>query len=344
MKNEIYEEREKQINKATDVYNQIVDESKNLTNSQINQIDNFNKSEADRINNSINQNISNLETANNTLEKRYKNELQGAKQDYDNISLPLNETNRIIAENAMKNRQYTATESREQAYQEYLNQSERAKLSGDSTIAQLALNTLKEKINYMSSMNKYNNQLQLNMIDNNRNLENEYWNRQTQYNSALNDINSLEEDKRQYNETMAYQKAQDKIENNLNEKEYQLALKKARASANKSSSSSSKSISSSANTTNLTNPSNQANINNVSETGGNDAFGGSSETKYYCNYCPQGLSDDGLKTFNKIAKKVDKNTYVTADYIEKMIKKLPSDQQGIILSAFKVYGGGGGSR
>ena len=341
MKNEIYDQREQQIKKATEVYNQLVNESDNLTKDQINQIDDFNKNETSRINNNVNQNINNLATANDILEGRYKNELLGAQQDYSGINQSLSETGRIMAQNAMKNRQQTATESREKAYQEYLNQSEKAKLTGDSSIAQLALNTLKEKLNNMSTMNQYNNQLQMNMLDNNRNIENEYWNRQNQYNSVINDMNELKENKRQYDETMKYQQEQDKIENALKEKEYELALRNARTSSIKKSSSN-YGTTLNDNSNGIINGTDTKN--NVKESGGNGSFGSKESGKYYCNYTPLGLTDSGLKAFNKIAKKVDKNKYVSASDIESAIKNLPSNQQGIIISAFKEYGGRGGSR
>ncbi len=68
-------------------------------------------------------------------------------------------------------------------------------------------------------MVKYNQNLALNQMDNDKSLSNDYWNRSQNIRNALNDINKLEENKRQFNETLSYQKEQDKIKNNLAEKD-----------------------------------------------------------------------------------------------------------------------------
>ena len=317
--NEIYDKKEEQIKHANDVYNQLVNESENLTANQTNQVDSFITNSTNNVNQSVDNNIGNLASANNNLENRYQNELKGALNDYNNyISLPINESNRIYAQNAIQNRQLVATESREQAYQEYLNQSEKAKLTGDASIAQLALDALKQKLNLRSSMNQYNSELMQNQLSNNRALDNNYWTLQQNYNSAMNDVNSLKENQRQFNETLAYQKVQDKIANALAEKEYQLAVKNAKRSASRGSSGSGGIT--------LDNSTKNTNISSTSVDG---------NAKYYSNYTPRGLSKDGSKVFNQLANQSNKNGYVTLNDIQNAVKGISKDQQGIILSAFK---------
>lgn len=309
--NDIYNKKEEAIKKANDVYNQLLQESNNLTNNQINQINNHITDTTNRVNNSVNDNIGQLTSANNMLNQNYQNELKGAEQDYNNyISVPMSETARIAAYNAMQDRQLTATESREKAYQEYLNQSELAKLNGDATIAQLALEKLKQVLNLNTSMNQYNSSLMQNKLNNEINLDNNYWNNQLNYNNAQNDTNALAENIRQFNETLAYQKAQDKIENALAEKEYNLALSNAKRGYN-----------------------NQNGGTILEDTSKKESVSG--ETKYYANYTPIGLNSSSIKVFNKLVSEMESKGYVSLNEIQNAIKNLPKDQQGIIASAFK---------
>ena len=311
--NDIYNKKEEAIKKANDVYNQLLQESNNLTNNQINQINNHITDTTNRVNNSVNDNIGQLTSANNMLNQKYQNELKGAEQDYNNyISVPMSETARIAAYNAMQDRQLTATESREKAYQEYLNQSELAKLNGDATIAQLALEKLKQVLNLNTSMNQYNSSLMQNKLNNEINLDNNYWNNQQNYNSAQNDANALAENIRRFDETLAYQKAQDKIENALAEKEYNLALSNAKKNASRN---------------------NQTGGTILEDTSKKESVSG--ETKYYANYTPIGLNSASTKVFNKLVSEMESKGYVSLNEIQNAIKNLPKDQQGIIAASFK---------
>ncbi len=313
-KNEAYD-------KASKIYNQLVNESGQLTTNQTNQINDFIDSNTNRINENVNNNISNLENANKLAQERHNKDLAMAQNDYDKyISAPISENARVTAQNALRNRQLTTNESKQAIYQEYLNASKEAKLTGDSTIAQLALEAMKTKLNLNSSMVKYNQNLALNQMDNDRSLSNDYWNRSQNIRSALNDINKLEENKRQFNETLSYQKEQDKIKNDLAEKEYQLDLNKARNSYYKSSSN---------------NMSGSDNLTDTSTSNQSSSTKSSNQKTYTTNYTPIGLSSAGKKAFDTLSTIVMINGHVTLEQIEKQIKKLPKDQQGIIASAFK---------
>ena len=319
--NDIYNKKEESIKKANDVYNQLLQESNNLTNNQINQINNHITDTTNRVNNSVNDNIGQLTSANNMLNQNYQNELKSAEQDYNNyISVPMSETARIAAYNAMQDRQLTSTESRKKAYQEYLNQSELAKLNGDATIAQLALEKLKQVLNLNTNMNQYNSSLMKNKLNNEINLDNNYWINQQNYNNAQNDANALAENIRQFNETLSYQKAQDKIENALAEKEYKLALSNAKKSASRSYGGSGAS-------------NNQTGGTILEDTSKKESASG--ETKYYANYTPIGLNSASTKVFNKLVSEMESKGYVSLNEIQNAIKNLPKDQQGIIAASFK---------
>lgn len=338
-------QKDEAYDRASKIYNQLVNESKQITNNQTNQIDDFIDKNTNQINESVRNNISNLENASQRSKKRHENELISAQKDYDKyITAPISENARVTAQNALRNRQLITNESKEAVYQEYLNASNEAKLTGDSTIAQLALETLKTKLNLNSSMTKYNQTLALNKMDNDRSLSNDYWNRAQNIRSALNEINKLKENQRQFNETLSYQKEQDKIKNDLAEKEYQLDLSNAKNSYYRSSSSSGRSSYSNSGSADGDYLVDSSTKNNVSQTGGNGALGGGSNTRYYCNYTPLGLTKQGNKVFKSLSKIVDSKGYVTLNQIEEKIKKLPKDQQGIIASAFKNKKTGGGGR
>lgn len=312
-------QKDEAYDKASKIYNQLVNESGQLTTNQTNQINDFIDSNTNRINKNVNNNISNLENANKLAQERHDKDLAMAQNDYEKyISAPISENARVTAQNALRNRQLTTNESKQAIYQEYLNASKEAKLTGDSTIAQLALEAMKTKLNLNSSMVKYNQNLALNQMDNDRSLSNDYWNRSQNIRNALNDINKLEENKRQFNETLSYQKEQDKIKNNLAEKEYQLDLNKIKNSYYKSSVKG-------GNNSNLTDTSKPIQTSSKS----------SGPKTYVTNYTPLGLSNAGKKAFDTLSTMVMINGNVTLEQIEKQIKKLPKDQQGIIASAFK---------
>ena len=230
---------EDNLSKANQVYNEILAENQNLNAQQDETIKNYINDTTNNINQSVANNISQIESNITSANNLYNQEVENSKKAYnDYISIPIDETNRIKANSAYKNRISSANKTLDSTIQEYNNQIKYAKLTGDINIANNAKALLEEQYNLYKSSLKYQNSLKQNQLENENNLSNEYWNRRKNIISAVNDINSINTEKSQFNETLAYQKEQDSIKNSLAEKEYRLDLKNAKKSSSSSSGSS----------------------------------------------------------------------------------------------------------
>ena len=227
--NEIYNKRQEAIKNASDVYNQIIQDQTNLISNQGKEIDSYLQNTSNNINQSINQNIGELNNASETAKRQHEAEKQAIMNNYNNYTANnVDESVRIGALNSARNRINTSTGSLNDVVQEYNNQIAQAKITGQSMIAQNALEILKEKLNlYSTSMDNINNNL-MNYRNNIANLVQQYGSLDAQYSGVKNDYLDRQEDYRQFNKEMAYNTQQLNTKKKLMEQQYQLDLKDAK--------------------------------------------------------------------------------------------------------------------
>lgn len=147
------------------------------------------------------------------------------------------ETSKINAFTTYQNRYATARESFNQATLNYDNAIKDAQLKNNAQLAEIAFKALQTELEYALQGFQYKNELLQTKLNTQIQLDSEYNNRYQQVLSQINTENSLAEQIRQYNETMAFQKEQAKQEQANWEKQY--ALSKASVSGSRSSGSSS---------------------------------------------------------------------------------------------------------
>lgn len=334
--NEITQRRDQAIQEANGVYNKIVQNQTDLINNQSKQIDDYLVNSESAINQSVNNNVSALQNAQETARRQQAETNQRLMNHYNNnYANNVDETSRIGALNAIRNRIGTEESSVSDMIQEYNNQIEQAKITGKSIIAQQALDMLKQKFDmYNKGMQNINDML-IGKDKNNQALTQMYGNLDNAYSNANNKKLDREEDARQFNQKLAYNNEQLKVQRNLKEQEYQLDLRDAKEAYY------SRYSSGGSGRRGRSGGSSSGGYGGygVSD-GGNGASasvssGVSGNTKLYANYTPTGLTKEGNSVYAGLTKQVLKNGYVTASQLKSAVSKLPKSQQSIIMSAFK---------
>jgi len=314
---DIVAKRNQAITEANQVYNKIINDQTNLVTSQSQQIDNYLKNSESAINQSINNNVSALNNSVETSKRQHEVEKQAIMNNYNNSINNVDESVRIGMMNSARNRISTSESSLNDVVQEYNNQIAQAKITGQSMLAQQALEMLKEKLNLQTiGIDNVNNMLIANQ-NNTQQLTKDYGNIDNKYSKANNNYLDRKQDIDQFNKEIAYKNQQLNNQKKLKEQEYKLDLRDARnAYYRRRAAASSGGVA-------LTDTSKSAS----QTSSGND--------KYYANYTPVGLTSEAKKVYDNLTKSVLSNGYVTASQIANSIKGLPDKQQTIIGSAFK---------
>ena len=133
------------------------------------------------------------------------------------------ESSKVQAFTAYQNRYATARETYNQAVLNYDNAIKDAQLKNNAALAEIAFNALQTQLEYALQGFQYKNQLLQTKLDTQIKLDSEYHDRYQDVLSQINTENALAEQIRQYNESMAYQKERDKVEDAQWEKQYALS-------------------------------------------------------------------------------------------------------------------------
>ena len=149
----------------------------------------------------------------------------------------VSETAKLGGFNTYQNRLATANKAMQDAFTEYDNAINEARLNNDVQKAQNALTKLQMQLEYAQNYYSNKSTISQNQLSNNQALDSEYYNRyQTEYNNIQAE-KEREEAIRQFNEQLAlqqqqfkYQQQQDALAQQNWEKEYALAQEQARAS------------------------------------------------------------------------------------------------------------------
>lgn len=186
------------------------------------------------------------------------------------------ETSRVNMFNTYQNRYATAKDSYNRAVLNYDNNIKEAQLANNAKLAEIAYQALQEQLQLSLQGFQYKNTLILQQADAINKVEDTYYNRYQDVLAQINAENSLaesirqhneqmEEERRQYNETLAFQKAEAERDQRNWEKEYALSRSSVYGGGSSSSGSSAKLTN--GGTTNNGSKLTQTNNNNTQSTG-----------------------------------------------------------------------------
>lgn len=224
---------------------QALTENENLYNNMINQSDQYFDAQIEASKQWAQQQqqiqqeqtdfaIEQIEQQKQQKEKDYQKEQSGAFVDYKKQSnqysaeaermaasgltnTGFSETSQVSMFNAYQNRIAMARESINKATLNYDNAMKEARLQNSSALAEIAFNAYQKELEIALQGFQYKNQLNLDKANQKQQIENTYYGRYQDVLTQINQEIAQAEQIRQYNEQMAYQKAQD-------ERNYQLQL------------------------------------------------------------------------------------------------------------------------
>ncbi len=205
------------INQTDAKYNELIDATKDYANKQ-QEIQQKNTDFA----------IEQVNQQKDQAEKDYTKEQKGAYTDYQKatdqygvnaeqqakvglMNTGYAESSKISAYTSYQNRYSTAREIYNKAILNYDNAIKDAQLKNNATLAEIAFKALQAELEYALQGFQYKNNLLQTKLNTQIQLDSEYNNRYQQLLSQINTENSLAEQIRQYNESMAYQKQRDAV-------------------------------------------------------------------------------------------------------------------------------------
>lgn len=258
-------EKQNALNQSNNIYNDMLKDNQDVYNSQNQYAEEYERVTNENLDKQLEYNTNLIEQQKEEARKNKETEEKKALNDYTAFINPygyeaenlasrglnnsgVSETSMLGGFNTYQNRLASANKALQSAILEYDNEINKARLENDATKAQNALNKLQMLLQNQENYISNKNTISQNQLSNNQNLDSEYYNRyQTEYNNIQTEKAQeeairqweaeLAEKQRQYDETMAYQKAQDALEQERWEKEY--ALSKASTYSSSSSSGSS---------------------------------------------------------------------------------------------------------
>lgn len=169
--------------------------------------------------------IEQIEQQKEQAQKDYKKEQSGAYVDYKKQSnqygaeaeqmaaqglanTGFGESSKVGMWNTYQNRMATARESYNQAVLNYNNAIKDAQLQNNSALAEIAYNALQQQLQLSLEGFQYHNSLVLDQANRKQEINNTYYSRYQDVVNQINQENALAEEQRQYNESLALQKAQ----------------------------------------------------------------------------------------------------------------------------------------
>lgn len=313
--NEITEKRNQAIKNANGVYQNIVQNQTDLINKQSNDIDNYLVNSESAINQGINNNIGALQNAQETAQRQQAQNNQRYMANYENMANNLDESSRISALNATRNRMAVEDQSISDIMQEYNNQIAQAKITGQSIIAQQALDMLKTKMNlHAQGMQNINDAL-IGQNNNAQNLTKMYGDLDNSYSNANNAKLKLDENARQFNQRLAYNNEQLKVQKNLKEQQYQLDLRDAKNAYYKRYSGGGSGGSGGYSLSGGSGSAGGAQLSGNTNQGTSQGASVDVKGTYYSDRTPYGLSSAGSNAFKTLEKVEKKYGYVTGNYL-----------------------------
>ncbi len=264
----INQERDLALQQSNNTYNQILQDNQNLYNQQQQYTTDYLNTQNDVLDKQLAFNEQKIEQQKEVARKNMETEQKKARNDYESFINPYGYRNENLAErgllksgvsetsmlggfNSYQNRLASANKAMQDAFTQYDNDMNQARLNNDVQKAQNALNALKMNLEFAETFYTNKSNTMQNQLSNSQSLNSDYYNRyQTEYGNIQAERQRAEqirqweaemaEKQRQYNETLAFQKAQADQEQANWERQYALAQQAKASSGGGSRSSSSK--------------------------------------------------------------------------------------------------------
>ena len=240
-------EKQEALNTANAAYDNMVTQSDEFYNKQIQAADDYAKTQAELQQQNTDFAIEQINQAKEKAQKDYTREQKGAYTDFMKESNQygaiseglaarglsnsgLSESSQVSMYNTYQNRISSARESYNQAILNYDNSIKEAQLANNAQLAQIAYQALQTQLELGLQGFQYKNTLLQNQITLQQQIDDRYYNRYRDVISQMNTENALKEQIRQYDTSLAYQKQRDKVKDQQWQKEYELSKKSVSAS------------------------------------------------------------------------------------------------------------------
>lgn len=216
------------INKVSDTYNGMIGNTDSYYNDLKQATQDYESKQTELTQARTDQTIKEINQNKEQAEKDYLKEQKASYVDYAKqtnsygvnaeqmASSGLNgsgysESSRVSMYNTYQNRYAIARETYNQAIQNYNNQITQAELANSSALAEIAFNSLQKQLELALEGFQYKNSLLTSKLNTELDVDNNYYAR---YQDVVNQINTeraFEEQVRQFNEQMAYQREQSSL-------------------------------------------------------------------------------------------------------------------------------------
>ena len=245
---EIEKQKQDALNQSNNAYNEALQNNQSLYNQQNSFLNQYESTQSDILDKQLAFQESLINQQKETARKNMETESKKAKNDYFNYINPygvqaesmasqgllnsgVSETSKLGAYHSYQNRLDSANRVMQEAFTQYDNDMNQARLNNDVQKAQNALEKLKMQLDYSRDYYNNKNSLTLQQLETNQNLNSEYYNRyNTEYNNYQNEL-ARQEAIRQWQAEFDYQKQQDALAQQNWLKEYNLAKAKSGGSS-----------------------------------------------------------------------------------------------------------------
>ncbi len=226
---QVENEKQSELNKYNQTYDNLIDERNQFTNQQQDLVDKWEETQKQIANDNLNHQMDLYNQQKDKTEQEYQKETKAGHIDYQKeidkygvsrenaVSNGLSnsgyaESSKVDMYNTYQNRIAAARQSKENAMLEFNNAIKEAQLQNNATLAENALTALQQKLNIALEGFNYKTEQENNKLNWNYNINNTYYDRYKDVESQINYENEQAEAIRQFNEQMAYQKEQQRLE------------------------------------------------------------------------------------------------------------------------------------
>lgn len=230
-------EKQSELDKYNKTYDALIDERNQFTNQQQSYVDTWEETQKQIANDNLQHQIDLYNQQKDKAEQEYQKEAKASYIDYQKevdkygvsrenvVSNGLQnsgyaESSKVDMYNTYQNRVASARQSLNDAKLEFDNQIAEAQLQNNATLAENALSALQQKLDIALEGFNYKSEQENNKMNWNYNINNTYYDRYQDVEDQINYENEQAEAIRQFNEQMAYQKEQQRLEQQRWEQEF----------------------------------------------------------------------------------------------------------------------------
>ena len=235
----IEQEKQNALNQSNNTYNEMLQNNQNLYNQQNAYANTYEKTQNETLDKQLAYQQELINQQKETARQNMETESKKAKNDYTAYNNPygyqaesmasrgllnsgVSETAKLGSFNTYQNRLATANKAMQNAFIQYDNDMNEARLNNNVQKAQNAVNKLQMQLQYTENFYNNKNTITQNQLSSSQALDSEYYNRyQTEYNNIQTEKQRQEqirqweaemaEQQRQYEAQMAYQQEQDAL-------------------------------------------------------------------------------------------------------------------------------------